>query len=299
MDDKGLIRACKKSGCGWKCCAFGSDGHIVILPNELDGHEKEISHLQVIDNDYFGGKKVKCIATDCKSCNNGYKPIMCRTYPLWIKSVKKKFVFRSRKCPLKNEQLFEHKDYALDILDKYRKALLPKTDIDVFLSKAWIDRYEPLFFVQNGSLEYKMRVKSLSMSDIGEIDSMERTLLSNPDMCFASEPEDIVKCLQSGCSYGMFVNDKLIAYSLAYFTEYGTGYVDKCFVHPDYRGNGFQYILLNSNIAKLVLNGVQEIFAMTSPNNEASIKSFTNAGFSFKRDTKYKGIGRLILKWEL
>ena len=61
MYDKGLIRACENSGCGWKCCSFGSDGHIVILPHEFAGHEQEIFHLQIIDNDYFGGKKVKCI----------------------------------------------------------------------------------------------------------------------------------------------------------------------------------------------------------------------------------------------
>jgi hypothetical protein len=176
---------------------------------------------------------------------------------------------------------------------------LPKTDIDTFLSKAWIDRYEPLFPTHKGSIEYKMQVKALSMSDISEIEKMEQTLLVNPDICFPSEKEDIAKCLQSGCSFGLLVNDKLVAYSLAYFTEYGTAYVDKCFVHADYRGNGFQYILINANIAKLVSNGVQEIFAMTSPKNEASMKSFVNAGFSFKRDTKYKGIERLILKWEL
>lgn len=57
MYDKGLIRACENSGCGWKCCSFGSDGHIVILPHEFAGHEQEISHLQIIDNDYFGGKR--------------------------------------------------------------------------------------------------------------------------------------------------------------------------------------------------------------------------------------------------
>lgn len=298
MDDKGLIRACENSGYGWKCCSFGSDGHIVILPHELDEHEREVSHLQVIDDNYFGGKKVKCIAKDCKSCDNGYKPIMCRTYPLWVKSVKKKFVFRSRKCPLKNEQLTKHKDFVLDVLDKYKKDLLPKTDIDVFLSKAWIDRYEPLFPMQPGGMEF-MQVEALSMSDISKIEPMEQTLLESNDLCFASNPEDIVKCLQSGCSYGFLVNDKLVAYSLAYFTEYGTAYIDKCFVHQDYRGNGYQYILINSNIAKLVSNGVHEIFAMTSPKNDASIRSFTNAGFSFKRDTKYKGAERLILKWEL
>lgn len=299
MDDKGLIRACENSGCGWKCCSFGSDGHIVILPHELDGYEKEISHLHIIDDNYFGGKKVKCIARDCKSCDNGYKPIMCRTYPLWVKSVKKGFVFRSGKCPLKNEQLTKHKEFVLDIFDNYRKVLSPKVDIDVFLSKAWIDRYEPLFPTHKGSIEYKMQVKSLSMYDISDIEEMEQALIASPDMCFASEPEDIVRCLHSDCSFGLLVNDKLVAYSLAYLTEYGTAYIDKCFVHADYRGNGFQYVLINANIARLVANGAHEIFAMTSPKNKASIRSFTNAGFQFKRDTKYKGIERLILKWEL
>ena len=101
---------------------------------------------------------------------------------------------------------------------------------------------------------------------------------------------DIVKCLQSDCSFGLLVNDKLVAYSLAYYTEYGTAYVDKCFVHADYRGNGFQYILINANIAKLVSNGVQEIFTMTSPRNEASIKSFTNAGFQLSETLNIRGL---------
>lgn len=299
MDDKGLIRACENSGCGWKCCSFGSDGHIVILPHEFDGHEGEISHLQIIDDDYFGGKKVKCISKDCKVCDNGYKPIMCRTYPLWVKSVKKGLVFRSSKCPLKNEQLTKHKGFVLDIFDNYRKALLPKVDIDTFLSEAWIDRYEPLFHTSKGSIECGIEVRQLSIDDHATIDEYERNMPYMPNVCFMSEPQDVVKCLQSGCSYGLWLGRVLIAYSLAYFTEYGTAYVDKCFVHQDFRGNGFQYMLLNANIAKLLSNGAHEIFAMTSPKNEASIKSFINAGFSFKRDTKYKGIERLILKWEL
>ena len=299
MDEKGLIKACKSAACGWKCCSFGSDGHIVILPHEFDGHEQEISHLQIIDDDYFGGKKVKCVAKDCKSCDNGYKPIMCRTYPLWVKSVKKRFVFRSGKCPLKNERLDSHKDFTFSLFENYRNSLLPSVDIDSFLSKAWIDRYEPMFPTYRGNIECKIEIKNLSMSDIASVQDMERTLLSDQVMCFASVQEDIVKCLQSGCSYGLWFNNVLVAYSLAYFTEYGTAYIDKCFVNQNYRGNGFQYILINANLAELVSNGVQEVFAMTSPRNKASMKSFTNAGFVFKRDTKYKGQQRIILKWEL
>ena len=271
----------------------------MILPHEFDGYENEISHLQIIDNDYFGGKKVKCIAKDCKSCDNGYKPIMCRTYPLWVKSVNKGFVFRSSKCPLSSEQIAKHKDFALEVFGSYRKVMLPENDIDMFLSKAWVDRYEPFFPAQHGNVEYNMQVRVLSVSALSDIKNMEQSLLSDPSMCFASEPKDIVKCLRSECSYGLLINDELVAYSLAYFTEYGTAYIEKCFVRSEYRGNGFQCILLNANIAKLVSNGVQYIFSMTSPKNEASIKSFTSSGFSIERDTKYKGVERLILKWEL
>ena len=299
MDEKGLIKACKNAGCGFKCCSFGSDGHIVILPHEFDGHEKEISHLQIIDDDYFGGMKVKCVAKDCKSCDNGYKPIMCRTYPLWVKSVKKQFVFRSGKCPLKNEQLDAHKDFTLSLFENYRNSLLPSVDIDSFLSKAWIDQYEPLFPTSKGGIEYSIEIKRLSMDDHAIIDEYERNMPYMPNVCFVSEPQDVVKCLQSGCSYGLWFDEVLVAYSLAYFTEYGTAYIDKCFVNQNYRGNGSQYILINANLAELVSNGAQEVFTMTSPSNEASMKSFTNAGFVFKRDTKYKGQQRIILKWEL
>ena len=299
MDGKGLIEACKGANCGYKCCSFGSDGHIVILPHEFDGHEKEISHLQIIDDDYFGGKKVKCVAKDCKSCDNGYKPVMCRTYPLWIKSVNKGFVFRSKKCPLSNEQLSNHKEFALSLFNDFRNSLLPSVDIDSFLAKAWIDRYVPMFPISKGSIDVGIEVRKLSISDHSTIDEYERNMPYLPSVCFASEPQDVVKCLQSGCSYGLWIYRELVAYSLAYFTEYGTAYIDKCFVNQNYRGNGFQYILINANLAELVSNGVQEVFAMTSHSNEASIKSFTNAGFEFKRDTKYKGQQRIILKWEL
>lgn len=91
----------------------------------------------------------------------------------------------------------------------------------------------------------------------------------------------------------------LVAYSLAYFTEYGTAYVDKCFVCSGYRGHGFQYLLLNANIAKLVSNGAQEIFAMTSPKNEASIKVSPMSGSHSNEIRNTKEPERIILKWEL
>lgn len=298
MKDSGLIEACRYTDCGWKCCSFGQDGHIVILPHEFDGNENRISHLQIIDDDYFGGKKVKCVAKDCITCDKGYKPVMCRTYPLWVKSVKKGFISRSQKCPLRNEQLTKHKYFVLDIFDKYRKATLSKTDIDDFLSKAWVDRYIPYTPITTGSLDVPIEVRPLAIKDIAEIDSLEVSLCNN-DMCLKSDYEDIIRSLNSGCSYGVIVGNKIEAYSLALFTDYGTAYIDKCFVSPNHRGHGLQYKLILANLLGLASNGAREIYTMVSPKNKASIKSFTNAGFSIKREMKCHGYDRLILKWEL
>ncbi len=137
----GLIDHCSKSGCGFKCCSFGSGGHIVILPHELDEVENA-HHLRVIDGNYMGGKKVKCEAKDCKTCDNGYKPIMCRSYPLWVRSVNLGVVLRSRKCPLQPSPLSKHREYVLDMFSEFRQNSF--SQLDVFLRNAWVDNYEVL-----------------------------------------------------------------------------------------------------------------------------------------------------------
>lgn len=297
MDKKGIIEGCSNCGCGYKCCSFGQEGHIVILPKELEGHEKEISHLHIIDNDYFGGKKARCEASNCKTCDNGYKPIMCRCYPLWVRNVRKEFVFRSKKCPLPVSSLFTHQKYVLDIFKAYKGVSEEK--LDGFLSKAWIDRYEPVSPICLDGLGNAVEIIPMNASMLPEIGKREIKLGVPEEICARSEEEDIVRCLKSRCSYAASVNGVMSAYSLSYFTEYGTAYIDKCFVDETARGNGIQYILLNANIAALLANDVHEIYSMVSPLNKASLKSFTNAGFKVIRETKYKGYGRYILKWQL
>lgn len=297
MDNKGLIGGCAKSGCGYKCCSFGKDGHIVILPKELDSHKNEIAHLQIIEDNYFGGKKVRCVAKDCKMCDNGYKPIMCRAYPLWVKSVRKGFVFHSLKCPLSLSLLSRHKEFVVGLFNDYRAVSV--TDLDKFLAKAWVDRYEPMSPICLEGIGKEMIISPLSMANKADVECREKNMGVSEETCAKSEEEDIDKCLCSGCSFTATVNGHMAAYSLAYFTEYGTAYVDKCFVDEAMRGNGLQYILLNANIAALLANDVHEIYSMVSPANKASLKSFTNAGFQILRETKYKGYDRVILKWQL
>ena len=293
---KGLIDSCRESACGWQCCSFGSDGHIVILPKELDD-EPNIKHLKVIDDDYFGGKKVKCVAKNCKTCDSGYKPIMCRAYPLWVKSVSKNIVLKSGKCPLRKEHLHDHLVYVMDMFEQHDYY----TPIDDFLSKAWVDKYEQMT-VDKLQVTPSIHIRALSLLELPEVSEYEAQL-NDEKACAQSTPQDVHKSLASGCSYGAFDlvdgEYKLIGYSLAYPTEYCTGYVDKCFVHEGYRGKGLHKLMLESNLDALVSNGVLNVYAMTAPSNTASISNFKKVGFKVCKDAKYAGHERYILKWEL
>ena len=127
----GLINHCVNSGCGWKCCDFGSEGHIIMLPTEYE-KAGDVSHINVIDDDYMGGKKVKCVAKDKKTCDGGYKPIQCRTFPLWVRSDER--IEQSTRCPLNSSQTKEHEAIAIKMVNEFGVS-------DEFLDKAEVCRY--------------------------------------------------------------------------------------------------------------------------------------------------------------
>ena len=127
----GLLAQCRTAGCGWKCCNFGKEGYILMLPYEYETGAGSKAHLEVVDEDYFGGKKVKCVARDCSVCDKGYKPIMCRTYPYWMRSVSKDILMRSEKCCLPDEPLKAHRDYVKELFAVYNSSQYP---IDGFLN---------------------------------------------------------------------------------------------------------------------------------------------------------------------
>ena len=136
--NEAMLHACSNSGCGWKCCGFGSDGHIVILPNELEQAVGSIEHLKIIDDNDLGGKKVKCIAENKATCDGGYKPIQCGLYPFWINSNN---VMRSMKCPLESIDIAEHLVKAKEIISDYKKKN-QDVNINDFLDNVYVDRYE-------------------------------------------------------------------------------------------------------------------------------------------------------------
>ena len=144
-----------------------------------------------------------------------------------------------------------------------------------------------------------MVVCQLSFQDddlFSKIIEIERQYINNPEECIRSSEKDVENCLLSGCSYGVFDNGELVAFSLCYHSDYCTGYIDKCFVVPEYRGNKIQQTLLKKNIEALRVKGVDEVFAMVAPKNIASVRSFWSVGFEIKKNITFDNVERILLK---
>jgi hypothetical protein len=82
----GAISFCPHKGCAFKCCDFQQTGAILLYPGEIEAaiaEGKSITHLEILDPDYHGGMRAKCRAQDTGSCDQGYKPLDCASYPLF------------------------------------------------------------------------------------------------------------------------------------------------------------------------------------------------------------------------
>jgi len=121
MKENGHIEACPHQNCGFRCCEFQQGNYILLYPGEINNAQssnKNIGHLEIIDEDYFGGKKVICKASDTSTCDNGYKPVDCASYPffpylepqdeIWDQG---KFI-RGIKCPLTISHLRKHAQFV-------------------------------------------------------------------------------------------------------------------------------------------------------------------------------------------
>lgn len=113
-DGVGTIDLCLYQNCGFRCCRFDQGNYIVLFPDEWEAAQAAgsvLSHLQIIDDDYHGGKRAVCQANDALTCDNGYKPLDCASYPLFPKRSPNgtcgDFV-KGAKCPLRTEHLADH-----------------------------------------------------------------------------------------------------------------------------------------------------------------------------------------------
>lgn len=141
--------------------------------------------------------------------------------------------------------------------------------------------------------------ENLSIARISDVTALEEKYLTEPSLCFRSSVDDIRKCLASGSSIGYFVDGKLCAYVLAHFTEYGTAYVEKCFVLPECRGRGLQRSLTAKALSALRRHGAHVVYTMVSPGNPISIGNFAACGFMHVWATEILGESRNVMRYEI
>ncbi len=82
----GTIPLCPHKGCAFKCCDFKQMVHILLYPGELEAARaqgRSLAHLEILDDTYHGGMRVRCRAKNTATCDGGYKPLDCLSYPFF------------------------------------------------------------------------------------------------------------------------------------------------------------------------------------------------------------------------
>jgi Fe-S-cluster containining protein len=118
IPDPGLIPYCPYQGCGFRCCDFQQGNYIVLYPGELEAAQlrsESTSHLQDLEP-YEGGYKAVCKAADTATCDGGYKPLDCKSYP-FFPSINEEdgsvdVVLKGGKCPLTADMIPDHRQWV-------------------------------------------------------------------------------------------------------------------------------------------------------------------------------------------
>lgn len=151
--------------------------------------------------------------------------------------------------------------------------------------------HAPLYFKSK-----MLKTRVIKRKDIAAILEIEE--LHKSTSFFPSDVKDILKSVDSSCSIVMCENENVIAFVLSFSTEYGTSYLEKVFVHPNYRGGGLQRKLLKKSLELLHQQGVRVCYTMVSPLNEISLSNFKDVGFIEFMDKEYKGHNRKVLVYD-
>jgi hypothetical protein len=83
---QGRIELCPHQGCAFRCCDFEKMSHIVLYPGEFQqavAEGKSVGHLEILDANFHGGVRVRCRAGNTATCDGGFKPFDCISYPFF------------------------------------------------------------------------------------------------------------------------------------------------------------------------------------------------------------------------
>lgn len=60
--------------------------HILLYPGELEearAQGRSLAHLEILEESYHGAPRVRCRAKNTATCDGGYKPLDCVSYPFF------------------------------------------------------------------------------------------------------------------------------------------------------------------------------------------------------------------------
>ena len=133
----------------------------MVYPGELDRARAEglsTEHLIIIDGDYHGGQKVACSASNTASCDNGYKPLDCQSYPFFPAPPRHgdvDLLVKGEKCPLQVEHLAAH---AATVQDAWNDLI----ELDPTI-REWLNRVELIGYTEP---LHRFDVSELPLSEI-------------------------------------------------------------------------------------------------------------------------------------
>lgn len=116
---EGRIDLCPHQGCGHTCCEFAEGNYIVLYPGEVQENLKarrSLAHLEIVDDD-SGGHRAICKALDRSTCDGGYKPLDCASYPYFPTIDAQGNIsagLKGAKCPLASNQLHNHEAWVVE-----------------------------------------------------------------------------------------------------------------------------------------------------------------------------------------
>jgi hypothetical protein len=141
----GKISLCPHQGCGFTCCEFQQGNYIVLYPGEREAAIAgglSVGHLD-ITAPYHGGFKAICTARETATCDNGYKPLDCKSYPYFplIQGGTIRAGLKGKKCPLTPTLIPGH---AAFVERAWSNLAIDSPGVTSWLSKVELVGYEDI-----------------------------------------------------------------------------------------------------------------------------------------------------------
>jgi len=99
--------------------------HIVLYPGEIEDAQargQSLAHLEILDSNHYGGARAKCRAADTATCDHGYKPLDCVSYPFFPEILEaadgkagRVTVAKGLGCPIQGREIPFHARFVRDL----------------------------------------------------------------------------------------------------------------------------------------------------------------------------------------